>query len=252
VTRRVLRMIRDALPIPVRVRLRAGAEQLLNGTSIEGALWALRKHGLSPAFCVDVGAYTGRWTRVCREIFPSAGVLMVEAQESKRAGLEHVAAELGPGVAVEIALLGPEDGRTVRFVEMETGSSVLEEHSHVERIVMEKELKTLDRLLAAGSYPTADLVKLDVQGYELEVMRGASATLKTARAVLLEASFLPINDGCPLIVDVLTFMRDAGFQLFDLFSVTRRRDDILWQSDLLFVRADSPLVREPSLDATNW
>jgi FkbM family methyltransferase len=249
---RVLRGVRDAVPIPIRVRMRAGAELLLNGTSIEGALWAVRKHGLSPAFCVDVGAYTGRWTRVCRQIFPSAGVLMVEAQESKRAVLEHVAAELGQGVALEIALLGSEDGRRVRFVEMETGSSVFEERSTFDRSVVEKELKTLDRLLAEGSYPTVDLLKLDVQGYELEVMRGASTALKTARAVLLEASFLPINQGGPLIVDVLTFMRDAGFQLFDLFSVSRRRDDILLQSDLLFVRADSDLVGEPVLDATNW
>ncbi|MBI3461669.1 MAG: FkbM family methyltransferase [Planctomycetes bacterium] len=219
--------------------------------SILGSLVCLRSWGFRPKLAVDVGAYHGDWTRLFKQVFPESAVVMVEAQEQKRPILESVCQSFPGDVSYQMALLARQEGTPVRFVEMETGSSVFEEASPYPRHVVEKTARTLDGLLAEAA-ARVDFLKLDVQGYELEVLAGAPQSLKSAKAVLMEASLLGANAGCPLIFDVMKFMDAAGFRLADFCSQIRRRDGALWQTDLLFVRADAGLLPDPKLTAGNW
>jgi hypothetical protein len=73
---------------------------------------------------------------------------MIEAQASKQAVLEKVCASLNR-TSFKIGLLGAHDNVPVRFIEMETGSSVFEEQSHFGRTGVMKTMVTLDALLAA-------------------------------------------------------------------------------------------------------
>ncbi len=259
--RRMAASIRGVLPYGVRKQIqRAGrffAPPRLRGLegmtfpSIEGALWCLRRRGFEPCFAVDVGAYHGEWTTLFRSIFPQTSVLMVEAQEQKREMLQSACRRLGPSVDFRIALLGATSGQKVRFVEMETGSSVYEERSDYSRNALEKATITLDDLLTVDSHPV-DFLKLDVQGYELEVLRGAARSLGQAQAVLMEASLVPVNQGSPLVADVIAFMDENEFRLVDFCSQIRWRNGVLWQTDLLFVRASSEWIPEPRLTRDNW
>jgi FkbM family methyltransferase len=221
--------------------------------SVEGALLALRRRGFSPRTCVDVGAYRGEWTRMFRDIFPAARVLMVEAQEPLRAQLAPFAARSGGAVEFEIGLLGPADGLKLAFHEMETGSSVFAESSSVPRRIVERESRTLDALLAGRpAYRPLSFLKLDVQGYELQVLEGARETLASTEAVLLEASLVPINAGCPLVAEVLAYLQQRGFRLVDFCSQIRRTDGVLWQTDLLLLHERSAFLPDPSLTPSNW
>jgi hypothetical protein len=103
----------------------------------------------------------------------------------------------------------------------------------------------LDTLLKR--YPPPDFIKLDVQGYELEVLKGGPQSLHAATAILMEASTLPINQGCPLIADVFAFMDQADFRLFDFCTQVRLRNGILWQTDLLFLKK-ARFPTDPSID----
>ena len=76
--------------------------------------------------------------------------------------------------------------------------------------------------------------------------------MRAAKAVLMEVSLLPINEGCPLVSDVVRFMDGEGFRLVDFCSQLRRTDGVLWVSDLLFVRVDSGLLAEPVLTPATW
>ncbi len=188
-----------------------------------------------------------------RNLFPDSRVLMVEAQEGKRPLLERAVAESRGRLELAVSLLGAEHGREVDFSEMETGSSVFAEASHFPRSVVRKPLTTLDHLLAAKpDWQSPHCLKLDTQGYELEVLKGARATLARVDVVLMEVSFVQINAGCPLCADVVAFMAEAGFRPFDFCSQIRRRDGVLWQADLLFIRRDGAVRIDPRLTPETW
>jgi hypothetical protein len=135
---------------------------------------------------------------------------------------------------------------------METGSSVFAETSPYQRTTVQKTARSLDGILATGTHPVANFLKLDVQGYEVEVLKGASRALSQVEAVLMETSLVPINAGCPSFAEVVGFMAAAGFQLFDFCSQVRRTDGVLWQTDLLFLRRNSSFSPEPRLTHDNW
>ena len=208
--------------------------------------------GFNPKRIVDVGAHYGAWTDMAKDIFPDAAVHMVEAQPSKAPALDEVASRLA-GVTYSIALLGPHPAKAATFYEQdarfESGSSVLKEQSSVGGRAVTYPMQTLDDLLAKQGLGRADFLKLDVQGYELEVLKGASTTLGQAEAVLMEVSLIPINQGAPLLHEAVSFMADRGFRVYDVCSFIRRPlDRALWQSDFIFVSNESKLVENTTFD----
>jgi FkbM family methyltransferase len=217
--------------------------------SVEASLITLKELGWKPGKCIDVGAYHGEWSKMFSGIFPGSKLLMIEAQDSKR---EHLSAASGgiPGAKFEIALLGPEDDIEVQFAEMETGSSVLEESSPFPRSTVTKKLCKLDSLLQRHpEFTAADMLKLDTQGYELEILKGAGNLLANLKAVLLETSLIPINKNAPTFSSVVSFMHERGFELFDFCSQIRRKDGVLWQTDLFFLRQGAfPIKAELTLE----
>ena len=81
---------------------------------------------------------------------------------------------------------------------------------------IEVEVTTLDALtLPAGD--DIDVLKLDVQGAELDVLHGAVRRLdEQVLAVVAEASFVELYDGQAMFADIDQFLRRRGFQLFDI------------------------------------
>lgn len=209
--------------------------------SMEFGLLAAKDRGLTPKIIVDVGAFEGDWTVLAHKIWPDAKIIMVEANEQKLEKLSNVSKEVGADL--HSALLGSADGREVDFFVMESGSSVFEEESSTPRQAIRKKTQTLDSLLV--HLQSVDLLKLDTQGFELEVLRGGSRLLATAQAVLMEVSLIQINRGCPLIHEVLAFMKERGFQSYDILEIHRRLlDGATNQIDLLFVKENSPLIAD--------
>jgi len=214
-------------------------------------LTRLRQLQFEPQTVVDCGAYRGDWTRLAKRVFPAARVLMIEPQRTLSPVLRTVCSYY-EDVTYVSALLASCDGSTVDFFQMGTGSSVLEEASSVPRTTIGLQTRTLDAVTDDCGFDAIDLLKLDVQGYEVEVLKGASRRLASCEFVLLEASLIPVNRACPLVADVVAFMAGNGFRLFDLGDVVRRRDGTLWQMDLLFVNDRSRFVPLAALTAENW
>lgn len=220
--------------------------QRLGAVSMHSGLRRLRQLGAQPRVIVDGGANVGDWTRLVRRVFPGATVLMVEAQPELQQALAAVCALDPAHLRYASTLLGPKASGTATMYVTEdsgagTGSSVLPERTDVPRRAVELPMTSLDALLAAQGL-TADLIKLDVQGYEIEVLKGATAALRQAEFVLLELSFWPYNEGAPLLLEALAWMQQAGFRAFDVFDLARRRDAVLLQGDFLFVREGSRWV----------
>ena len=217
--------------------------------SIEASLVWIRDRGFEPRGAVDVGAYEGEFATLFHRIFPDTPILMVEPMEKKVDILRSVAASLPKQSSVRSVLLGAETGTEVTFHEMETGSSAFDEQSPYARNARQMHTTTLAD--AVNDWPvTPNFVKLDTQGYELEILKGSD--LSSFEVILTEASLIPINKGCPDMAQVVEFLSSRGFRLVDFCSMVRRLDGALWQTDLLFVREGSSLLPEPRLTAENW
>ena len=204
----------------------------------------VRDRGLSIAVALDGGAHVGDWAEELKEVYPHAQVLMVEPREEVQGELESLAKRL-PGLRAAKTLLGATEG-TLDLHEHAGQSSVLDNSGGQPfgKIVAHP-VTTIDRLFETTGLPLPDLIKLDLQGFELEALKGAPAAIAHAEAVLLEVSFLAFQQGQPIVGDVVAFMDRAGFQVYDIFALAHRPlDGALAQGDFLFVKKTSKLVAD--------
>ncbi len=207
-----------------------------------GSIANLSSAGFCPGSIIDVGANVGDWSRSAGAIFPKAAVRMIEAQNELSDELAVTAKDLGERASYEIALLGAEAAEAMTFHLIGTGSSVMEEVTHLDKEVVTLSQKRLDDLDLIKCLAPPILLKLDVQGYELEVLKGSNEILRETEVVLMEVALLPYNKGAPLMPEVVTFMNEQGFTPYDICGQLRRVSDrALFQIDVIFVRKHSSL-----------
>src|SRR6266540_6127777 len=85
------------------------------------------------------------------------------------------------------------------------------------------ELITLDEWCAENAFEHVDFVKLDTQGSELDILRGAKRALKSVSIVQTEVEFNPMYEGQPLFGDIDRFLRDRGFVLWHFDNLSHHR-----------------------------
>jgi FkbM family methyltransferase len=206
--------------------------------SHRNALARLNSLGFVPGVIYDIGAYRGGWTRLAAEVFARAQFVLFEANR------DHAGELAATGRRHLIAALGAADGGTRAFhVPREgdvTGASLyVENTAHYGQAnlqVREVETVRLDTLIARETLPAPDLIKIDVQGAELEVLAGAGEALGAAGALIVEVSFVDYNKGGPLAAQVIAEVDRLGFRCADLCEVHRSPRNFVLQLDLLFVR----------------
>jgi FkbM family methyltransferase len=104
---------------------------------------------------------------------------------------------------------------------------------------LDVEMKTLDTLRRSGELAIEGrsvYLKLDTQGYDLEVLKGAGEMLDLVKALQTEASFLHIYEGMPGFLDSFTTLRGLGYRACGLFPVCFDRDFHLIEADCVFSR----------------
>ena len=226
----------------VRSHVRDRLARRLGVPQVEWGLELLRQQGFSPALVFDVGAYRGEFALMCRRLWPAAEVACFEAQPRAIEQLEALRRQHG---AIHVCpwLLGATEKDSVVLHEAETASSVLEEHVNKAHPRASYPMTTADAA-AARHFPgrAIDLLKLDVQGYELEVLKGAGQVLKQVQVILAEVNLIDIHAGAPLLAELVSWLDARDFVAFDICGLTRRPlDRALWQADMVFVRRQHPL-----------
>ena len=95
----------------------------------------------------------------------------------------------------------------------------------------------MDKFCKSHSISAIDILKLDVQGYELEIFKGASLIMKSTDIILAEVSLIDIYVGSPLVNDIIHYLKEKNFLLFDIADFRRRSpNNHLWQCDMFFVK----------------
>jgi FkbM family methyltransferase len=221
--------------------------------SVIGVLQSVKENGFAPQTIVDIGAHVGGWSWLASQIFPLAKFFMIEANPDHEAALKDSLDQIGQESEYAILLLGPEERSATTFYKLDTGSSALPELTSFQRTEVTLPMSTLDGFMHGRECRLPILLKLDVQGFELEVLGGAMDVLARSELVVMETSLIPYNENAPLFAEVVRFMAQRDFVVFDFCGQLRRETDhALFQADVVFVRKDSSLraarkfwLREP-------
>jgi len=170
---------------------------------------------------IDVGANIGQFAVACAKLFPDVVVHSFEPQPEAVKQLGRNVAGL-ESVRVYPVALGAEAGEATLHVNSHSHSSSFlklgARHRSAfpraeEMYTIKVPLSTLDEAMQTGSLEPPMLLKLDVQGYEPQVLAGATATLKNVAYVLMELSFRPLYEGEATFMQVAADMEAKGFRL---------------------------------------
>jgi FkbM family methyltransferase len=179
---------------------------------------------------------------MCRAIWPTAKIACFEPLEHRVSELKELAKH-NSGIEVFPCLLGATPAESVPLHVSETASSVLTEHVETNFPVRNYSMRTVDEIVMThfdGEPP--EFMKIDVQGYELEVLKGSEKSLAGIRGILAEINLLDIHQGVPLLAEVIAWLYERDWLAYDICGLTRRPlDRALWQADFVFLPKSSIL-----------
>lgn len=193
---------------------------------------------------VDAGAARGQFALVARRCYPKARIACFEPLPQARAVLEQLFQD-DTRVEVHGVALGMRSGAGTLNVSAHDDSSsllpigALQEHAYPGTSkVGEHSVATqrLDEALAEVASPA--LIKVDVQGGELDLLRGAGGLLSCFDDVFVECSFVELYENQPLASEVLGFLFGQGLQLVGIYGVARDAAGRCLQADFLLRRKD--------------
>jgi FkbM family methyltransferase len=239
--------LRERLGAIVRRAMKPGTplQRPAHVDEMRSLLFELRSRGLACRSILDVGAHHGRWSEMAADLFPSARFYLIEPQVEMKPSLDAFCAR-HPGSRWFQAGAGAAPGeRTLTIRPGYSGSTFLSDPSPEEGRGGEQRrvpVVTIDSLLEEGAIATPELVKLDVQGFELEALRGGQRLFGSVEAFVVETSLYRFMPAIPLFHEVIAFMADRGYYAYDVAGSLRRPyDRALGQMDICFSRKSGTL-----------
>ncbi|BFU94006.1 MAG: Methyltransferase, FkbM family [Nitrospira sp.] len=198
------------------------------------------RRSLSPATVIDVGAAYGAFAEECVTVFPESRYLLIEPLVEYRQALQEVE-KRHPSMLHIRAAAASRAGDIVIYVHPDlVGSSVMRERetgTDVNGVPRTVPAVTIDGVIRETCVKGPFLLKIDVQGAELDVLRGAAEALNETEYVLCEASLFKFFESGPELIEVLSYMKSHGFVPYDLGNLQYRPlDNALSQVDVAFVR----------------
>lgn len=185
---------------------------------------------VSPKIVYDIGACVLHWTNSAKKVWDGEYIVFEAMDETKflyeQAGLRHFN-----------AVLSNEDNKEVDFyqnLDWFGGNSYYRENPELNQFaetifneshIVKKKTRTLDSLVKEHNLPHPDLIKIDVQGAELDVLHGAKETLKHCNDIIVELQHTEYNKGAPHASTVIGFLQEQGFQLISPFVMTKHDGD---------------------------
>ncbi|MEM6589887.1 MAG: FkbM family methyltransferase [Pseudomonadota bacterium] len=201
--------------------------------------------GLKADHIVDVGANHGDWTREALQHYPQARVTMFEPQ--KKLAEYHIDLAGNPKIDLHYCGLGDRDGtQTFTLHDRDDSSSFVyseeeaRDHGYTQ---IEIDIRKLDTVLKSSAFGAPQIVKIDAEGFDLQVLKGANQTLKTAEVVLVEAAVCnPTYDNT--VLEVVKAMDKLGMTLWSITDLNRTPNrKILWLIEAVFVPKGGMLHR---------
>ena len=177
---------------------------------------------------LDIGARKGSWTKRFKEHFPNVKSLMIEANA------DHIDDLIRAGHYIT-ALVG-KNNEEVDYYECEDkdndhGNGIYKENTNVPFKATRRKCTTLDSLLPGQRF---DLIKMDVQGAELDIIQGSPGFIHKAKFLWLELQPHHYNIGAPSAGKVIGYLNQIGFEMVTIDEMNTGNGMILGM-DVIFV-----------------
>ena len=163
-----------------------------------------------PKVIYDIGSCVLHWTHEAKKVWPDAKYILFDAFEP--------AEFLYEGYDYHIGVLSDSE-KTVEWWQNDFcpgGNSYYRETGRTEFFTDEMKstrvTKTLDQVVKERGFPPPDLIKIDVQGSEVDILKGATETLKTVKDLIVELQHTEYNQGAPQVQQSLPFIESLGFK----------------------------------------
>jgi FkbM family methyltransferase len=200
--------------------------------------------GLGCRTVVDVGANRGQFALCARRCFPDAEIVSVEPLPGPGDRFRRVFRG-DSRVVLHEAAIGPRSGRAAMHVSRRDDSSSLLPITPRQSRTFPgtQEVGTtivregrLSEFVSEGSIRQPALLKLDVQGYELEALKGCSDLLRHFEWIYVECSFAEFYEGQVLGDDLFVWLQQQGYASVELHGQVFDDDGAILQADALFRR----------------
>lgn len=196
---------------------------------------------------VDVGANRGQFSLFSRRLNPQASIIAFEPLAAARTVYERV---LGadPRVRCYPVAIGASDGNATMFVTARDDSSSLLPIAEAQKQIFgttprateSVTVRRLSQVISASDIQAPGLLKIDVEGTELDVLSGADDLLSRFSAIYVECSYVALCERQALAQDIIAWLQPRGFVVRGVFNQQHYPDVGAVQADFLFVRSDAP------------
>ena len=174
------------------------------------------KIGFKPETVIDIGVAYG--TPALYENFRNSHHLLIEPLKEWEGALKKICQEYNAEYV--LAAVGAKAGVTTINIEtILSDSTTYKVLSGIGKTITKREIPvfTVDKLLREKMAKAPYLIKIDVQGGELDVLDGAKEALENTELVIIEVSFFPVYENAPNCFDAIKYMKERGFVIYDVF-----------------------------------
>jgi beta-1,4-mannosyl-glycoprotein beta-1,4-N-acetylglucosaminyltransferase len=173
----------------------------------------------TPNVIYDIGASTLHWTKAAKNIWPNTEFFAFDAIE------EAEKLYKSKNIKYNIGVISDQDNKIVKFYENKenpAGNSYYKEIGHPnsvnvypENSYIERKAMTLETVVKHNSFLLPDLVKIDVQGAELDILNGGMNIINNAKYLIIELQNVEYNRGAPLENITIDFLNKNGWEIVE-------------------------------------
>jgi FkbM family methyltransferase len=173
----------------------------------------------TPNVIYDIGASTLHWTKAAKNIWPNSEFCAFDAIE------EAEILYKSKNIKYNIGVISDQDNKIVKFYENKenpAGNSYYKEIGHPnsvnvypENSYIERKAMTLETVVKRNNFLLPDIVKIDVQGAELDILKGGQTIINNAKYLIIELQNVEYNRGAPLENITIEYLESNGWEIVE-------------------------------------
>jgi FkbM family methyltransferase len=212
----------------------------------------LKQFQFYPKHIVDIGANHGTWTRETLRYFPDAHYTLIEPQEWLKPSFQdlldsnskityHPVGAGSENGSFKFTIVDRDDSCSFRYTEEEAKENGYKQ--------VDIPIITLNDLVKTNGLPIPDIVKIDAEGLDIEVLKGASDLFGKTEVFMVEAGVV-IKEFDNSFLKMINFMDERGYRLFEITDLNRPFQlKVLWLVELVFVKKEG-IIDSYTIDFT--